>query len=90
MLHIRLRNQERAQREFENEAYELQRDLGLRAPVRFLWVRVRLLELLVEQTGGSLVTEHYRVLLADLAKAVTLRAEQSRRNRGGLHVVRAP
>ena len=88
-LHQRLRQQEKVQREFEAQAYELQQDLGLRVPVRFLKLRVRLLEELVEKTGGSLVTEHYRVLLADLSEAVALRAEETRRNRSGLHVVRA-
>lgn len=84
-LHQRLRNQEKVQREFEAHAYELQKDLGLRVPVRFLHVRVRLLEELVEKTGGSLVTEHYRMLLCDLKKAVALRAEK--RRSGHLQVV---
>jgi hypothetical protein len=87
LVHQRIRAEEKARREFESEAYELQKDLGLRVPVRHLKVRVRLLEVLVEQTGGTVLTEHYRVLLADLSKAVALRAET--RRSGSLHVVRA-
>lgn len=89
-LHQRIWAQQKAQREFEEHAREMQQDLGTRVPVRWLEVRVRLLEELVEKTGGCLLTEHYRVTLADLKKAVALRAEECRRrtSRSSLHVVR--
>jgi hypothetical protein len=88
-LHVRLREQEKAQREFEENARELEQDIGLRIPARWLAVRVRLLEKLVEETGGSLVTEHYRVRLSDLKKRVALHAEAKRASLRNLHVVRA-
>jgi hypothetical protein len=89
--HQQLRAQWRAQTEFEQQAQELSKDLGSTTPVRHLWVRVRLLELLVEQTGGNTLTEAYRVVLSDLKKQVSLRAVTSRRSRSSsnLHVVRA-
>lgn len=87
-LHVRLREQEKACREFAAEMLELHRDIDLRVPVRFLQVRVRLLEMLVEQTGGSLLTQDFRVALADAKKRVVLRAEERRSNSRGLHVVR--
>ena len=88
-LHVRLRDQEKAQREFTEHLCALHADLGMRVPVRFLDLRVRLLEELVEKTGGSLVTEHFRLKLADLKKQVALRAEERRRSNCGLRLVRA-
>lgn len=89
--HAEIRAQWRAQREFEEQAIELQKDLGTATPPRHLWARVRLLELLVEQTGGNTLTEAYRVLLSDLKKSVALRAvaNRSARSSSNLHVVRA-
>jgi hypothetical protein len=86
-----LRQQWRAQKEFEEQAVELQRDLGTATPARHLWVRVRLLEVLVEQTGGNTLTDNFRLILSDLKKAVSLRAVASRcaRSSSNLHVVRA-
>lgn len=88
-LHVRLRDQEKARREFVEHLCALHADLGMRVPVRFLDVRVRLLEELVEKTGGSLVTEHFRMKLGELKKQVAIRAEQRRRSGCGLRLVRA-
>lgn len=72
-LHVRLREQEKACREFERESAALRLDLGLRVPRRFLDVRVRLLEVLLERTGGNLMTEGYRTTLSELKRSVALR-----------------
>lgn len=87
-LHIRLREQEKSCREFESELKALYDDLGLRVPVKFLELRVRLLEQLVEKTGGSLRTQDYRVSLAGAKKCVALRAEARRAQSRSLHIVR--
>lgn len=91
-LHQRIWKQQKASREFEQEALALQQDIGIRVPVRFLELRVRLLEKLVEETGGTLLTQNYRLLLADLKKAVVIRAEHLQLARRGtsLRVMRAP
>lgn len=82
-LHIRLREQEKAIREFREQALELEKDIGMRVPVRFLDVRVRLLEELIEKTGGSLVTQSGRDWLCELKKRVALRTESQRRSLSG-------
>lgn len=86
-LSIRAREQEKACREFATQMLELHQDIDLRVPVRFLLLRVKLLEVLVEQTGGSLLTQDFRVALGEAKKRVALRAEE-RRSNSRLHVVR--
>lgn len=88
-LHQRLWAQINAQKAFEKNSRELEQDIGMRVPVRFLELRVALMEELVEKTGGSVLTTHYRVTLSDLKKRVTLRSEEHRRHtsRTSLRVV---
>jgi hypothetical protein len=63
-----------AQREFQKHIVLLKIDLGLHnVPRRYLDCRVQLLELLVEQTGGSQLTDAFRLQLAALKKQVALR-----------------
>lgn len=88
-LHRRVRLQYQAQREFEKHLAALHDDLGLRVPVRFLELRVQLLEELVEKTGGSLLTTAFRVHLADAKKAVALRSQERRTRSVNLRMVRA-
>jgi hypothetical protein len=45
----------------------------MNTPRRHLDVSVRLLELLVEQTGGNLMTEQYRTKLGEMKRRVALR-----------------
>lgn len=87
-LHRRVRLQYQAQREFEKHLAALHDDLGLRVPVRFLELRVQLLEQLVEQTGGSRLTTAYRVQLSDVKKLVALRAQERRARSVNLRMVR--
>lgn len=79
--HVRIRKAHCAQRAFEYHIGELHIDLGHGTAVKHLWVRIELLEELVERTGGTVLTEAYRVALADAKKAVALRAHIERRNR---------
>jgi hypothetical protein len=88
-LHRRIRLQHKASQEFERNLAALHDDLGLRVPVRFLELRICLLEQLVEQTGGSLLTTGYRVQLSDAKKAVALRAQERRTQSSNLRMVRA-
>lgn len=76
---IRLRKAHCAQRSFEYHLCELRLDVERGVPVKHLWVRVELLEELVEKTGGSVLTEAYRVALGDVKKLVVLRAERIRK-----------
>lgn len=76
--HLELRRLDCAQRSFEHHLFELRQDMNRGVPVRHLWVRVELLEELVERTGGSLVTEAYRVRLCEMKKCVALRALRHR------------
>lgn len=78
---LTLRKEHCAQQSFEFHLCELRRDIEMGVPVRHLWVRVELLEELVEKTGGSLVTEHYRLGLCEVKKLVVLRDERQRQNR---------
>jgi len=78
---ITVRAEERARKDFENYMQRLQLELAMHSPRRHLDVLVRLLELLVEQTGGSFVTADYRDQLATAKKQVALR--------GNLHLVRS-
>jgi hypothetical protein len=72
-LHLKLRAEAQARKEFERYMGLLGLDLAMNTPRRHLDVSVRLLELLVEQTGGNLLTEQFRVKLADLKKRVAMR-----------------
>lgn len=75
---IRIAHEHCAQRSFEFHLCELRRDMTRGVPVKHLWVRVELLEELVERTGGSVLTERYRVALCEAKKHVALRAERHR------------
>jgi hypothetical protein len=79
-LHQRILRECRAVRAFENHAAKLEHELALGvAPIEQMMLRVELLEVYVEQTGGNLLTERFRVVLADLKKRVVLKAEAKRR-----------
>jgi len=78
---VHLKRAHCAQKSFEHHLFELRVDLKCGVSVKHLWVRVELLEELVERTGGTVLTEAYRVALADVKKMVALRAHVERRNR---------
>jgi hypothetical protein len=88
-LHRRIRLQHKACLDFEKNLAALHDDIGLRVPVRFLELRVCLLEELVEKTGGSLLTTGYRVQLSGAKKLVALRAQERRAKSVNLRMVRA-
>jgi hypothetical protein len=81
-LHQRILREARAVRAFENHAAKLEHELSVGvAPLEQMRLRVELLEGYVEQTGGNLLTERFRVTLADLKKRVVLRGlERARRH----------
>lgn len=71
---IEVRRQQRAEREVEQQLALLRIDLGMRGVARrHLDCRVRLVEVLLDQTGGSLLTVAQRVRLSELKRKVALR-----------------
>jgi len=89
-IHAKILREARAIRAFENHAAELEQELarGI-APVEQMRLRVEILEEHIENTGGSVLTEHYRVALSELKKRVVLRAESRRIKPNHLRTVRA-
>jgi hypothetical protein len=59
---------------FERNASRLRLELTMGTPRRHLDVLLELLRTLVEETGGTLVTEQYRAELAQLQAAVHQRS----------------
>lgn len=75
----RLFREWRFQRAFEDHSRELVRELVVATvPVKYLELRVALLELLVDRTGKNQLTESYRETLRALREAVASHAEQRR------------
>jgi hypothetical protein len=76
-LHQRLLREARAQREFEHHARRLTHEIetGV-AALEHLHLRVQVLELLLEQTGGNLLTDQYREMLCDLKRGLQLLTER--------------
>jgi len=70
----KIRKEARAQQAFQKHIVLLRIDMSQRAVARrHLDCRVELLEQLVEQTGGSQLTDIYRTQLATLKRQVVLR-----------------
>lgn len=88
-MHAKLWREVRAQKAFEVHARRLTRELesGL-TPLEYLELRVELLEQYVEQTGGNLLTQEYRLMLADLKKGVALQTDKRRSKARHLAAVR--
>lgn len=63
-----------AQQRFERNIQLLQLELRMGTPRRHLDVLVELLEILVDQTGGSALTEVYRVQLSEAKRVVAGRS----------------
>lgn len=66
--------QHQASQAFDRNSSHLRRELALGTPRRHLDVLVELLETLLPETGGSLVTEHYRQQLEQLKRDVAGRS----------------
>lgn len=66
--------QHTAENAFERNASRLRLELSLGTPRRHLDVLVELLRVLVEDTGGTLLTTQYRTELAELEQAVATRS----------------
>jgi hypothetical protein len=63
-----------ASQAFDRNASRLRLELSMGTPRRHLDVLVELLETLLPETGGSLVTEHYKQMLAQLKADVASRS----------------
>jgi hypothetical protein len=73
LMHAKILRESRAIRAFENHAAKLELELAAGvAPVEQMRLRVELLEEHIENTGGSVLTQHYRVALSELKKRVVL------------------
>lgn len=66
--------QHQASQAFDRNASRLRLELAMGTPRRHLDILVELLETLLPDTGGSLVTEHYRQQLAQLKRDVANRS----------------
>jgi hypothetical protein len=88
-LHEKVRREYLAQQEFERHAQRLRLELdsGI-ASLEHLDLRLRVLELLIEQTGGNLITQQYRRELESIRTSVSLQTEQRRKRARHLAAVR--
>lgn len=69
----KLRAEAKARAEFEDVMQRLKLELAMNTPRRLLDIHTRLLEQLVEQTGGNLTTADMRVRLATVKKEIAHR-----------------
>lgn len=80
---VEVRRQHKAEQEIEQQLALIRIDLRMRGVARrHLDCRVRLVEVLLDQCGGSLLTVAQRVRLGELKRLVALRGYGEERSHG--------